>query len=88
MEEMLRKFKSEFEGVYYAFLEASDTVDAMDSDHKIYSDDGRSAAWGRYKRKSGQLYELRRVAKILGYTLEDINSWEEKVYNEYNKNSI
>ena len=43
---------------------------------------------GRYKRKSGQLYELRRVAKILGYTLEDINSWEEKVYNEYKKNSI
>ena len=88
MEEMLRKFKSEFEGVYYAFLEASETVDTMDSDHKIYSDDDRSAAWGRYKRKSGQLYELRRVAKILGYTLEDINSWEEKVYNEYKKNSI
>ena len=88
MEEMLRKFKAEFECVYYAFLEASETVDAMDSDHKIYSDDDRSAAWGRYKRKSGQLYELRRVAKILGYTLEDINSWEEKVYNEYKKNSI
>ena len=88
MEEMLRKFKSEFEGVYYAFLEASDTVDTMDSDHKIYSDDDRSVAWGRYKRKSGQLHELHRVAKILGYTLEDINSWEEKVYNEYKKNSI
>ena len=45
MEEMLRKFKSEFEGIYYVFLEASDTLDAMDSDHKIYSDDDRSAAW-------------------------------------------
>ena len=88
MEEMLRKFKAEFEGIYYVFLEASETVDAMDSDHKIYSDDDRSAAWGRYKRKSGQMYELRRVAKILGYTLEDINSWEEKVYKEYKKNSI
>ena len=88
MEEILRKFKAEFEGVYYVFLEASDTVDAMDGDHKIYSDDDRSAAWGRYKRKIGQMYELRRVAKILGYTLEDINSWEEKVYNEYKKNSI
>ena len=88
MEEMLRKFKEEFEGVYYVFLEASDTVDAMDNDHKTYSDDDRSSAWGRYKRKSGQLHELRRVAKILGYTLEDINSWEEKVYNEYMDNNI
>lgn len=88
MEEMLRKFKDEFEGVYYMFLDASDTVDTMDSNHKIYSDDDRSVAWGRYKRKSGQLHELHRVAKILGYTLEDINSWEEKVYNEYKKDNI
>ena len=88
MEEMMRKFKDEFKSVYNLYLEASDTVDSMDSDHKIYSDDDRSAAWGRYKRKIGQLYELRRVAKILGYTLEDINSWEEKVYNESKKNSI
>ena len=88
MEEMLRKFKDEFEGVYYVFLDASDTVDAMDSDHKTYSDDDRSAAWSRYKRKSGQMHELRRVAKILGYTLEDINSWEEKVYNKRKENNI
>jgi len=88
MEEMMRKFKEEFEGVYYVFLEASDTVDAMDSDHKTYGDDDRNSAWGRYKRKSGQLHELRRVAKILGYTSEDINSWEEKVYNEYMDNNI
>ena len=88
MEEMLRKFKSEFEGVYYIYLEASDTVDAMDGDHKTYDDDDRSSAWSRYKRKSGQMYELRKVAKILGYTQEDINSWEEKVYNEYMKNNI
>lgn len=88
MEEMLRKFKDEFKSVYCVFLEASNTVDAMDSDHKIYSDDDRSAAWGRYKRKSGQMHELHRVAKILGYTLEDINSWEEKIYNEYKENNI
>ena len=83
MEEMLRKFKAEFEGIYYVFLEASETVDAMDSDHKIYSDDDRSAAWGRYKRKSGQMYELRRVAKIFGYTQEDINSWEDVEYKKH-----
>ena len=83
MEEMLRKFKSEFEGVYYAFLETSETVDAMDSDHKIYSDDDRSAAWGRYKRKIGQMYELRRVAKIFGYTQEDIERWEDVEYKKH-----
>lgn len=84
MEEMLRKFKSEFESVYNLYLEASDTVDAMDSDHKIYSDDDRSAAWGRYKRKSGQVYELRKIAKILGYTQEQINIWENEIYDKYN----
>ncbi len=88
MEEMMRKFKDEFEGVYYVYLDASDTVDAMDKDHKIYNDDDRASAWNRYKRKSGQIYELRKVAKILGYTQEDINSWEEEVYNEYMKNNI
>ena len=85
MKEIMEKFKSEFKNVYYVYLDASDTVDAMDSDHKTYSDGDRSVAWSRYKRKSGQMYELRKVAKILGYTLEDINSWENEVYNEYMK---
>lgn len=86
MEEMMRKFKDEFKSVYGLYLEASDTVDAMDSDHKTYNDDDRSGAWSRYKRKSGQMCELRKVAKILGYTQEQINIWENEVYDKYNNN--
>ena len=88
MEEMMRKFKDEFKSVYNLYLEASDLVESIDKYPENYDKDDKDSAWTRFKRKSGQLYELRRVAKILGYTLEDINSWEEKVYNEYKKNSI
>lgn len=87
MEEMMRKFKEEFKSVYCMYLEASDTVDAMDSDHKTYDDEDRANAWSRYKRKSGQMYELRKVAKILGYTQEQMNIWENEVYDKYNCNT-
>jgi len=84
MEEMLRKFKEEFKNVYYMLLDASDAVDALDNK----DDDTCFDVWCRYKRKAGQAHELCKVAKILGYTQEDIESWKDEVYNERGKYNI
>lgn len=85
MKEIMEKFKNEFKDVYYAYLDASNTLDIMESDHKTYSDNDRSVAWDKYKRKSGQMYELRRVAKILEYPPKDIFSMEDEVIDKYTK---
>lgn len=85
MEEIMEKFEKEFKGVYYVYLEASATLDSMESDHETYKDCDRSVAWDIYKRKSGQMYELRKVAEILGYPQKDIFSMEDEVINKYTK---
>lgn len=82
MKEIMEKFESEFKDVYYVYLGASDDVDALNAD----SDEcHRKSVWGRYKRTSGRMYELRNVAKILGYTWEDIERQENEVYDKYMK---
>lgn len=84
MEEMLRKFKDEFKSVYNLYLEASDLVENIDKYPENYDKDDKNSAWTRFKRKSGQMYELRKIAKILGYTQEQINIWENEIYDKYN----
>ena len=84
MEEMMRKFKDEFKSVYNLYLEASDLVESIDKYPENYDKDGKDSAWTRFKRKSGQVYELRKIAKILGYTQEQINIWENEIYDKYN----
>lgn len=84
MEEMMRKFKDEFKIVYNLYLEASDLVESIDKYPENYDKDDKDSAWTRFKRKSGQVYELRKIAKILGYTQEQINIWENEIYDKYN----
>ena len=84
MEKMLRKFKDEFKSVYNLYLEASDLVESIDKYPENYDKDDKDSAWTRFKRKSGQVYELRKIAKILGYTQEQINIWENEIYDKYN----
>lgn len=84
MEEMMRKFKDEFKSVYNLYLEASDLVENIDKYPENYDKDDKESAWTRFKRKSGQVYELRKIAKILGYTQEQINIWENEIYDKYN----
>ena len=84
MEEMLRKFKDEFKSVYNLYLEASDLVESIDKYPENYDKDDKDSAWTRFKRKSGQVYELRKIAKILGYTQEQINILENEIYDKYN----
>lgn len=84
MEEMMQKFKDEFKSVYNLYLEASDLVESIDKYPENYDKDDKDGAWTRFKRKSGQVYELRKIAKILGYTQEQINIWENEIYDKYN----
>lgn len=84
MEEMMEKFKDEFKSVYNLYLEASDLVENIDKYPENYDKDDKNSAWTRFKRKSGQMYELRKIAKILGYTQEQINIWENEIYDKYN----
>ena len=84
MEEMMRKFKDEFKSVYNLYLEASDLVESIDKYPENYDKDDKDSVWTRFKRKSGQVYELRKIAKILGYTQEQINIWENEIYDKYN----
>lgn len=84
MEEMMEKFKDEFKSVYNLYLEASDLVENIDKYPENYDKDDKNSAWTRFKRKSVQMYELRKIAKILGYTQEQINIWENEIYDKYN----
>ena len=84
MEEIKEKFKDEFKSVYNLYLEASDLVENIDKYPENYDKDDKNSAWTRFKRKSGQMYELRKIAKILGYTQEQINIWENEIYDKYN----
>lgn len=66
MEEMMRKFKDEFKSVYNLYLEAGDLVENIDKYPENYDKDDKDSAWTRFKRKSGQVYELRKnLTKII-----------------------
>ena len=59
-----------------------DSVDAVDSllEQEDYDEQEMADAKVRWQRKCSVMRELRRVAKIFGYTQEDIGRWEDDEY--------
>lgn len=82
MEKMLNEFKEEYVFQYSLYLDSSDAVDSLlgQCDEQEMAD-----AMVRWKRERSVMYELRRVAKILGYTQEDIERWEWTEYVKHTK---
>ena len=82
MEKMLNEFKEEYVCQYSLYLDSLDNVEKVDS----MSEQEMADARVRWQRKRSVMRELRRVAKILGYTQEDIERWEDAEYEKhYNK---
>ena len=84
MEKILNEFKEEYACQYSLYLDSSDAVDSLlkqeDCDKQEMSD-----ASVRWLRKRSVMRELRRVAKIFGYTQEDIERWEWTEYKKHTK---
>ena len=78
MEKMLNEFKEEYVCQYSLCLDSLDNLEKVDSMSEQEMVDARV----RWLRKRSVMRELRRVAKILGYTQEDIERWE---WTEYVK---
>ena len=85
MEKMLNEFKEEYACQYTLYLDSSEAVDSL-SKQEDYDKQEMADARVRWQRARSVMRELRRVAKIFGYTQEDIERWEdaeyEKCYNE------
>lgn len=82
MEEMLNEFKEEYVCQYSLYLDSVDNVEKVNSLSEQEMADTRV----RWQRKRSVMRELRRVAKIFGYTQEDIERWEWTEYvKHYNK---
>ena len=79
MEEMLNEFKEEYVCQYSLYLDSLDNVEKVDS----MSEQEMADARVRWLRKRSVMRELRRVAKILGYTQEDIERWEDVEYKKH-----
>ena len=86
MEKMLNEFKKEYVCQYSLYLDSADAVDSL-SKQKDYDKQEMEYIRVRWQRVRSVMRELRRVAKIFGYTQEDIERWEDveykKHYNEY-----
>ena len=78
MEKMLNEFKEEYVCQYSLYLDSLDNVEKVNS----LSEQEMAGAKVLWLRKRSVMHELRRVAKIFGYTQEDIARWE---YTEYKK---
>lgn len=82
MEKMLNEFKEEYVCQYGLYLDNLDNVEKVNS----LSEQEMAYIRVRWQRMRSVMRELRRVAKIFGYTQEDIERWEdaeyEKCYNE------
>ena len=78
MEKMLNEFKEEYVCQYSLYLNSLDNVEKVNS----LSEQEIADAMVQWKRKRSVMRELRRVAKIFGYTQEDIERWE---WTEYVK---
>lgn len=79
MEEMLNEFKEEYVCQYSLYLDSLDNVEKVNS----LSEQEMADARAQWKRKRSVMRELRRVAKILGYTQEDIERWENTEYEKH-----
>ena len=76
MEKMLNEFKEEYVCQYSLYLDNLDNVEKVNS----LSEQEMADAMAQWKRKRSVMRELRRVAKIFGYTQEDIERWEDAEY--------
>lgn len=85
MEEMLNGFKAEYVCQYSLYLDSSDAVDSL-LEQGNYDEQEMAYIRVRWQRRRSVMRELRRVAKIFGYTQEDIERWEDAEYEKhYNK---
>lgn len=82
MEKMLNEFKEEYACQYSLYLDSADAVDSMFG-QEIHDEQEMADARVRWQRKRSVMRELRRVAKILGYTQEDIERWEDVEYKKH-----
>ena len=85
MEKMLNEFKEEYACQYSLYLDSVEKIDSLleqkDCDKQEMAD-----ARVQWQRKCSVMRELRRVAKIFGYTQEDIEHWEDDEYvKHYNE---
>ena len=83
MEKMLNEFKEEYVCQYSLYLDNLDNVEKVDS----MSEQEMADAMVQWLRKRSVMRELRRVAKIFGYTQEDIERWEDAEYEKCYKES-
>lgn len=85
MEKMLNEFKEEYICQYSLYLDSAEKVDSL-LEQKDYDEQEMAYIRVRWQRARSVMRELRRVAKIFGYTQEDIERWEDaeykKCYNE------
>lgn len=81
MEKMLNEFKEEYICQYSLYLDSVDNVEKVNSLSEQEMADTRV----RWQRKRSVMRELRRVAKIFGYTQEDIERWEWTEYKKHTK---
>ena len=79
MEKMLNEFKEEYVCQYSLYLNSLDNVEKVNS----LSEQEIADAMVQWKRKRSVMRELRRVAKIFGYTQEDIERWEDVEYKKH-----
>lgn len=84
MEKMLNEFKEEYVCQYSLYLDSADAVDPMFG-QEIHDKQEMADARVRWQRKRSVMRELRRVAKIFGYTQEDIERWEWTEYVKHTK---
>lgn len=82
MEKMLNEFKEEYVCQYSLYLDASDKVDSL-LKQEDYDKQEMAYIKVRWQRKRSVMRELRRVAKIFGYTQEDIERWEWAEYKKH-----
>lgn len=81
MEKMLNEFKEEYVCQYSLYLDNLDNVEKVNSPSEQEMADARA----RWQRNRSVMRELRRVAKIFGYTQEDIERWEWTEYKKHTK---
>ena len=81
MEKMLNEFKEEYVCQYSLYLDSSEDVDSL-SKQKDYDKQEMEYIRVRWQRMRSDMRELIRVAKIFGYTQEDIERWEDAEYEK------
>lgn len=84
MEKMLNEFKEEYVCQYSLYLDSAEKVDSL-LEQEDYDEQEMAYTRVRWQRRRSVMRELRRVAKIFGYTQEDIERWEDAEYKKHTK---